>query len=100
MTVNERSRSALASEVLSSASVRIASCCCPFSTSTLAAAESSAACAPWAGAAPAGAPPPLFGVRCPLLRFFLGENFLGGGCLRRRPPSPQGCWGKHPSPPR
>ena len=50
MTVNERSRSALASEVLSSASVRIASCCCPLSTSTLAAAESSAACAPWTAA--------------------------------------------------
>ena len=43
ITVNDRSRSALASAVWNCLSVRIASTCCAFSTSTLACAASSAA---------------------------------------------------------
>ena len=43
ITVNDRSRSALASAVCNSSSVRAASCCCALSTSTLAMALSSAA---------------------------------------------------------
>ena len=51
MTVNERSRSALASAVFNSFSVRAASSCCALSTSTFASAASIAACAPCTAAA-------------------------------------------------